>query len=231
MRRAILIEAARRVTTLVVTTFGFVFGFRYGAITAGMLLAMALAAYVLIPREVQPAGALLAERLPAIVGPDVLGFLLGTVFLGMPFAAAVFEGQALGTIHPSAVLAWPMAVFALIILGVATRYATYWVVIEADGLRIADIWEEKNVPYTSIERVEPYRRGLPGIIRLLTPLLIFSGRYTQAGAIVLARDTMGIRIVAKENAWSVVIVEEGFQGPFKRIVAALKKHGVLFVPE
>lgn len=228
MRRAAMVEAARRMVTLLLTTTGGILGFRYGAMAAAIILAIALAVYVLIPREVPPAGALLAERMPAIVGPDILGFMLGSIFLGMPFAAAVFQGDPLGTIHPSAVLVWPMAVFAFMVLAVATRFASYWVVIERDGLRIADVKGERQIAFAAIEQVEPYRQGLPKVLRWLTPLLVLTGRFTQAGAILLARDTTGIRLVVKGPAQSVVIVEEGFQAPFKRIVGVLKTHGVAF---
>lgn len=228
MRPAAVREAARRAVTLLLVTTGGVLGFRYGVTATVVLLVIALMAYVLIPREAPPAGALLPDRMAAIIGPDLLGVLLGSVFLGMPFAAAVFEGEPLATIHPSAVLAWPMAVFAIVILAVATRYAVWWVVIEPDGLRIADIRDERHIRYEAIARVEPYRRGLPKAVRWLTPLLILTGRYTEAGAVVLARDTTGIRLVGKDGARLAILVAEGFEQPLRRISRALEKHGVPF---
>jgi hypothetical protein len=228
MRRAGVTETARRVATLLLSTAALVLGVRFGLGAALILAAAAGAAYVLIPREIQPEGALVFERMPAVIGPDILGFLLGAFFLGLPLAAAVFEGDPLGTIHPSALLAWPMAIFGLAILAIAATHASYRVVIEAEGLRIADPWGERLLPFTAITRVEPYRRGLPAFVRRLVPLLVATGRYTQAGAVMLARDSTGIRLVCDDAARSEVVTAEGFERPFRRIVAALEKHGVPF---
>jgi hypothetical protein len=228
MRRTGPTEILRRAVTLILSTAALVLGVRFGLGVAVIALAAAGAAYVLIPREKPPEGALLFERLPAVIGPDILGFLLGTFFFGLPLAAAVFEGDPLGTIHPSAILAWPMAIFALAILAIAAVHAAYRVSIEADGLRIADLWGERLLPFAAITRVEPYRRGLPTFVRRLVPLLVAAGRFTQAGAVMLARDTTGIRLVSDGTVRSEVVTAEGFERPFRRIVAALERHGVPF---
>lgn len=236
MRRVVWIEAGRRAVPLALLTSALVLAAHGRWPLAAMAGATAIAVYAILPRETPPAGALVFDRMPAVIGPDILGFLLGAFFLGLPLAAAAFEGDPFGTIHPSAILAWPMAVFSLAILAIASVHAAYWVVIEGDGLHVADFKGERRVPFADIVSVEPYRRGLPRFIRWLTPLLIASGRYTQAGAVLLARDTTGMRLVvgaaqdANNRKDSIVVTEEGFEQPFRRIVAALKKHGVPFAP-
>lgn len=219
-------EALRRVAILVLTTTALISTARFGILAGAVGAAAALAAYILIPREQLPPDALVFDRMPAVIGPDILGLFLGSVFLALPVWASIFEGESWTSIHPSAVLSWPMSLGGIAILVIAGVHAAYWVRIEPDGLHIANYRSEQRLAFADVRHDEPHRRGLPRAVRWLTPLLVATGRYTQAGAILLARDTTGMRLVTDDPAQSVIITQEGFETPFRKIVGALRKAGV-----
>jgi hypothetical protein len=192
-----------------------------------MLLAAGVAFYLLLPGAAPPQGALAHDRLPAIVIPDVLGFALSSFFFAMPFWFG--PGASIGGIHPMAVLTWPMAIGSLAILAVSAHSASAWLRIEDEGLRLASVRRVQLIPYGTIVKVEPYRRGLPAWMRALVPWLAATGRYSAAGAIALARDSTGVRLRLADGR-SAIIPRDGFEKPYRQALAALAAHGLAFDP-
>ncbi|MFH1340769.1 MAG: hypothetical protein ABIL01_06070 [Pseudomonadota bacterium] len=227
MTRAGGIEYLRRAGTLLLCVAGFVC-LQRPALAAGLLTA-GLAFYLLLPGSAPPQGALVHDRLPAIIIPDILGFALSSLFFAMPFWFGPGEGASVGGIHPMAVLTWPLAFGSLAILAVAAHRASAWMRIEDEGLRLASFRRVQLIPYGTIVRVEPYRRGLPAWMRALVPWLAATGRYSAAGAIALARDSRGVRLHLADGR-SFVIPRDGFEAPCRRALAALAAHGVAFDP-
>lgn len=224
-----IIELLRRAVTVALATAAFIWIPRSGL--AALLLALAaLAAYALVPRRARPEGAFIYERMPSVVMPDLLGVLLTAFFVALPFWAGGPDDGGFGPIHPMAFLLWPMALFGLAILVIAARYAVYWLAIAPDGLRLNDLSGEQFVPFSDIALVEPYRRGLPGWMRALVPLLIASGRFTQAGAIMVARDSSGVRLRLADGS-APVILRESFEKPYAKVLAALEAHHIPFGPD
>lgn len=152
-----------------------------------------------------------------------------SLFIALPFWARagndsyLYEGFLL--VHPAAVLTWPLALIIMFILVIAAKYASYWVVIEANGLRIGSVKEEKFVPFEQMEEVIPYRKGLPKWLKYLTPLMVLTGKYTAAGAVLLARDTTGMTIKLQDGTL-VNIPSEAFEKPFKKILKVLRAHNI-----
>lgn len=227
MTRAGSLEYVRRAGTLALCVAGFV-SLQRPAL-AGMFLAAGLALYLFLPVARAPQGALVHDRLPAVVIPDILGFALTSFFFATPVWFGGGAGNLAAGIHPMAVLTWPMACGSLVILAVAANHASAWLRIEEDGLLLASARQIQRIPYGAIIRVEPWSRGLPAWMRALAPWLAATGHYTAAGAIAVARDSKGVRL-RLVNGRSAVIERDGFESPYRQALAALVAHGVPFEP-
>jgi len=225
MTTAGAIEYLRRVVTLILFVTGLVHIQR--PVAAGLYFACTLAFYLFLPAAKRPQSALVHDRLAAIILPDVTGFLLTGVFFAMPFWIAASAGLPAGRVHPVAIMLWPLAIGSLAILFTSARYASFWLRIDDDGLYVTSAGRVQFVPYGQIVRAEPYRRGLPRWMRALTPLLAAAGHHAAAGAVILARDSTGIRLRLADGG-SIVIRRDAFEKPYRRILRALKAHGVAF---
>ncbi len=227
-------EILRRAGTLILVIVGITTFAMGDYIPGGIVLVAALVLYLTLPRITPPEGAFTYDRMPAVVMPDILGFFLISFFVAMPFVAAAIEGvewrNLLSEIHFSAVLCWPMALISLPILFVSNGYANYWLRIEPDGLRVHSTKGEEFVRFDAIRQVAFHRRGVPSWIKALTPFLVLSGKFTQAGAILLARDEVGI-VLEKRDGTQATIPSDAFEKPFRRVLKALRKHGVPFSDE
>ncbi|MFP1632824.1 zinc-ribbon domain-containing protein [Zhengella sp. ZM62] len=201
---------------------------------AGIAAVAAVLFYLLPPRIRPPQGAYAYERIPAVIGPDILGFFLTSAFIGLPLVARAIEGghwdDLLEEIHPSAVLVWPMALISLVILVIAYRNASFWLRIEQDGLRVRRSSGERFAAYSAIRQVDLHRRGLPRWIKALTPFLILGGKYGAAGSIMLARDETGIRLDMRDGT-SITIAADALEKALLKVLAALKAHGVEMTPD
>lgn len=227
MTRSGSLEYFRRAGTLLLCVAGSVYLQRPAV--AAILLGAGLAFYLFLPGAAPPQGALIHDRLPAIIIPDVLGFALVSFFFAMPFWFGGEDSSLFGGIHPMAVLTWPLALGSLAIVAVAAHRASAWIRIEDEGLRLTSARQIQHIPYGAIVSIELYRGGLPAWVRALVPWLAATGRYTAAGAIALARDSTGVRL-RLANGRSAVISRDGFERPYRQVLAALVAHGVAFDP-
>lgn len=229
MTRIGSVELTRRFFCLALFTLGLVaFGY-WGAITAVMLFAGALLTYVALPRPKPPPSALTYEKIPAVYGPDMIGLMMTSVFIALPFWVALSEEymwqDSVMPLHPSALLSWPLALISASILVIAASYASFWLDIEQDGLHLYSLRQDRFISYSNITRVVPFRRDLLRWVRWLTPLLVLSGRYTAAGAVLLARDTTGFSMCLTDGS-TINIDVSAFEKPAKIILNALRKKGV-----
>ena len=220
--------------TLILLCFGLAVLPVAGMWTSSAFLIGALAVYLAIPRAVRPASALTYDLLPAVYGPDLVGFLLTGVFFALPFWARMGEPYLWADfgvlVHPSALLVWPLALIAVAILWFSAQYASFWLVIEDGGLRIGRLGTVRIVAFSSIVEVRPMRRGLPKWFRWLTPLLVAAGKFGAAGAVLLARDTTGITLVLDDRS-EISIPQEAFEKHMRRVLSSLRKKGVVFAPD
>lgn len=227
-------EIARRVLTLILLCFGLAVVPVAGVWTSSVILIAALAVYLAIPRAARPDSALTYDLVPAVYGPDTVGFLLTGVFFALPFWARMGEPHLwrdFGVlVHPSALLAWPLTLIAAAILWFSAQYASFWLVIEDGDLRIGRLGAVRFVPFSSIVEVRPMRRGLPRWFRWLTPMLIASGKFGAAGALLLARDTTGVTLVLDDDS-EISIPQDAFEKHMRRVISALRKNGVVFAPD
>lgn len=230
MRKWGAVELARRGAALALISLGLATFPSVGAAIAFALGVGGLTVYVIAPRERPPGSALTYEQLPAVIGPDLLGLLLSAFFIALPFWARMGSEELWGLVHPAAFLTWPLAVISLIILFAAARYASMWIVIEEKGLRVASMAGERFIVFADIVRVDPYRRGLPGWMKVLAPLLALSGHYTAGGAIMLARDASGV-ILRLHDGTSTQIAADAFERPLKQILKAIAANGIPIDPQ
>ena len=198
------------------------------ALGAGALFA-AIAVYVGLPAAPRPSNAMSYQRIPAIVAPDILVFLMAGVFIALPFWARMGEPELWSDfgllIHPAALITWPLAMIVVVILYFSARSASFWMVIGTDGLRVRSMWFDRELPFARIAHVEAYRWGLPAWVRLLAPLMAATGRYSAAGAVLLARDSHGLSIVMRDGT-KTNIDADALEHVLKKAIAAMKRNGI-----
>ncbi len=227
-------EILRRMLALLLVTLSLIAIAWWGWMVAAAILVAAVSAYVLLPHTKAPAGAMTFEKIPAVYGPDFLGFVMTSIFIALPFWARAGDGElwsGMGLlVHPSAMLVWPLAAISTSILYFAARYAAFWASIEKDGIALHTLWENRFVRFDTIEYVQPYRQGLPKFLRWLTPFLVLGGKYGAAGAILLARDSRGVSLRIR-NDKPAVLLADAFEHHLKKVLAAFRKRGIPFDPE
>ncbi|MCC0028522.1 MAG: hypothetical protein H6889_16370 [Brucellaceae bacterium] len=227
-------ELLRRIVALVFICAGLAILPLRGAGTASALVALGVAIHAFVPRAARPAQARVYDRIPSVHGPDILGYLLTGFFFALPFWARMGEEYLwvdFGLlVHPSALLTWPLALISISILWFSAHYAAFWMLVEADGLQVNRLEGHRTIPFTDIARVSPFRRGLPKWIRRLTPALVAAGKFGPAGAILLARDTVGITLTLRDGS-QIPIASEAFEKPMRSLLKALGKNGIAITPD
>lgn len=227
------LELLRRIGTTLLLIVALVSIGASGLVVSLLWFATAIAFYILLPRRKPPDGANFYERMPAVYGPDFIGLMLTSVFIGLPLLAGTIEARGLAglftEIHPSAVLSWPLSLGGIAILYIANGYAQFWLKIEGDGLLIHSAKGQCFVRYGDIENVAPYRRGLPGWMHKLAPILALFGKYNAAGAIMVSRDETGMLIRLRDGT-THKIAQDAFEKPFRKVLKAFRQHGVRLDP-
>jgi len=223
------VEYFRRAVVLILTVMALMSIADAGLLTAAAWAVAALMAYVFIPRAPRPAGAKTYSQFAAVIGPDLVGLLLTGIFIVLPFWARASDAplwQDFGIlVHPAALLTWPLALISAAILVMSARSASFWIVVDDASVHIGSIGAQHHLRFAEIERVEPFRRGLPRWFRWLVPLLAVTGRFTAAGAIMLARDSVGISLVTKDGQ-RIDVSTDAMEGPTRQLLNQLRKSNV-----
>lgn len=227
------VEIARRIITLAMGSYALVSIGSHSWPATVVTLVLAVAIYSGIPRRKITKDILVYERMPAVVGPDILGFLLTGLFIALPFWARTGDESYWKDfgwlIHPASLLTWPLATISALILLVATQKAVFRLTIRPSGITVSNLKGDQELLYSSIASVTPFRLGLPAFFKWLTPLLVLTGRYSAAGAILMARDDTGM-CIAYHNGSHQNISEHGFEKPFASILLAFHEAGVKLDP-
>ena len=220
MTKAGFFEAGRRITTLVFLMAGLIaLCHAYSGIGIASLI-VALLAYLFVPRVPAPEGALVYERGSAVIGPDIVGFMLTAPLLAAPFCVGVLATM---------LLFWPVGLIAAVILAYATWYASCWVLIQPDHFVIATARRELTIPYDQVKYLGTYRRGLPKWLKKFVPFLIMSGKFSAAGALLTARDETGMELKFADGS-SQRIPASAFAGSFDLLLNAFAEHHVEMAP-
>jgi|GEM_PF-3777895 len=99
------------------------------SVVASVLFVVAIAIYMFVPRLRRLKNSLVYERIPAIISPDILGFLFASFLFSIPFWARMEERYLwddFGVLsHPSSLLAWPVGLVSATILLVGAKYASF----------------------------------------------------------------------------------------------------------
>jgi hypothetical protein len=190
-----------------------------------VLVTVAIIIIWFLPTMPRPQDALAPHRLPAVLGPDLLGHLLTGFFIALPFWAGGDASFSRAGIHVMAIITWPMAIGGLVLVAVAAGNASRWLRIEDDALEVATAWRRQRIRYAEIARIDPWRRGLPRWLRVFVPLLVAGGHPTAAGGLMLARDSTGVCLKLTDGR-NIVVQNEAFEKPLRRLLHVLKKKGV-----
>ena len=189
-----------------------------------MLLVGSVLVYIYLPAVPVPVKALVYNAGMSQTGPDWIGFVLSSLAFVAPIWFAISEPNW-GTIHPSSMLLWPMALATSSFWIIGALYSSYWIEIKPRKLIISSTFSVNEVPFKTIKRAKSYRRGLPKWLYLLMPLMLMKGQTAGAGSLLLTQKRTGIELVLKSGK-SVSIADSGFEEEIIQILQALDKHGV-----
>jgi hypothetical protein len=225
VRRAGIIELARRAVCLallvaaVLTTFG---DMRDPAWISGLGVALAgIAIYVLVPRPRIPPGALHHERMPAVVMPDVVGFLLAGTFIALPLVVMASDPAMDG--KSWLLVLWVLAPFGLLILWIAANHACTWVRLRTDGIEIATARRIVGMPFADIARISTRVRTLPAWVG--AALALFGGLRGLGIALLHARRARTSIVFERHNGESVELPVDAFP-ELDRLARTVARAGV-----
>lgn len=217
-------EFFRRFSVMIIMVMAFVQTLQGQFLPAVALFVAAILFYVYLPTVAAPKHALRYDAGKSQIGPDWLGFMLSGLAIAFPISAAIDE-PLWGTIHPSAVMLWPMALILCSFWVTGALHAAYWILIEPKALVISSAFSRREVPYSTIKSVRRYRRGLPKLISFMVPVMLASGQASGAGAVMLARDRTGMELVLKDKR-RISIADGGYDEEIIEILQALDRHKV-----
>jgi hypothetical protein len=216
--------ALLRVLVLALWLAGLLVLGRGGWVIAVTFCVAAVLSYTFLPRPEPAEGALTYDRAGAVVIPDWLGILLGSVLFALPVWAAP-EHAADGWLHPMAWLVWPIGLLFLSFTVIGWRHEAFMLTIGPDGLAIDTGRKEHDIRWDEIAQVSPWSRDLPKWMRRLAPLLAATGNPGQAGAIMIARESRGLALHL-ESGRRFVISSEAFERNARRLMEEFQRREV-----
>jgi len=209
---------------MIILVTSFVQALQGQFLPAFALLVASILIYVYLPAVAAPRQALRYDAGKSQIGPDWLGFILSGLAIAFPISAAIDEPRW-GTIHPSAVVLWPMALILCSFWIIGALHAAYWILIEPKALVISSAVSRREVPFSTIKSVRRYRRGLPRWISFMAPLMLVNGQASGAGAVMLARDRTGMELVLKDKR-RISIADSGYDEEIIEILQSLDRNKV-----
>ena len=215
MTKSGFLELLMRLIVMVLFAAALACAVRANGWAGGGLALAGLAVYIWFPRSSAPKGALRYARGPAVIGPDLIGFMLTTIFLALPFLIGI---------PATAWMFAPVALISMLLLVLSAWYASFYLVPGPDHIELHTLRRFRRVSPGDITRVLPYKRGLPGWIRKLVPFLVMSGAYGAAGSVMLARDETGMELRFADGSRQK-IPAQGFETHFKTLARYLKEAG------
>ena len=217
-------EFLRRVVVMLTFTAGLIILGTGSYLSGVVLMAASIAIYVYLPVIKVPERALAYGSGQSQTIPDWLGFIVSSLFFAFPVWAAISEPNW-GTIHPSSVLLWPMAVITSSFWIIGALYASYWILIEKHKLVISSAFSRHDVRFDNIKKVRHYSRGLPKWLNLLAPLMIMKGQFSGAGSLLLMQKRTGMELVLNDGR-SISIADSAYEQEIIKILQALGAHNV-----
>ena len=167
------IEILRRIGPLILFIAAAVLGLGYGQSLIALACVIAgLALYIFLPLPRLPTDTVHHQRLPAVIVPDLLGFMLGTVFFALPLVVAAQEPWRNGPWELFLLTGVP-ALVSLLILLVALRHQCQWLRPTGHDLTFADFGRTETIDFHDIASIAtraasmwPGRTGLALIVTL-----------------------------------------------------------------
>lgn len=219
----VVIEVLRRAAALALFVAAATLGFGYGQVLwALMAVAAAILVYILPPRLKPPQGAITHERMPTVYMPDLLGFMLATVFLALPLIVSAQEPW-LGGPWGIYLLTGLPALIVMLIFWISTRHQCMWLKVTGHDLTIADMHEVVTLPFGEIAEVTGVTRQPP---RWLSPLLVLFGGWRGLGIALLTGQRASHALAFKLTNGTERRVPSDALSDERKLLAALQRGGV-----
>lgn len=220
--RVVLIEVLRRTVVLALFIASALYGFGYGhtylalgGVAAGILI------YSLVPRPVVPRGAMHHERLPSTYMPDLLGFMLATLFLALPLIVAVHDPWLEGPWALYLLTGLPGLV-SLLIFHISIRHQIMWLKVSGHDMAFADFGGITEIGFDAIASVRAEVKPPP---RWLKPLLALFGGWRGLG-IALVTDRASHNLVIERLDGSHLRLPVDAFPDLRKVVLAMHRGGV-----
>lgn len=216
-------EILRRVLAEGALIAAAILGAGYGGWTiAAVLAVLGLAIYVLVPRPQAPVGAFHSGRFAAVHMPDLMGAMLVTLFLALPFIIVAQDGW-IGMPWGLMVLLWTPGLMAVAIFVIAIRQQCYWLLFEGDGIVLSTTRGTRRVGFAQIARIFREGRRLPAWVS--GALMLFGG-VRGAGVALLhgARQSTNLTLELRDGE-RIRLPMDAVEGG-EKIVAGFSRAGL-----
>ena len=220
--RVVLVEVVRRAVVLALFVAAAVAGFGYGLTLLALGgVAAGTAVYIFIPRPVVPKGAVHHERMPSTYMPDLLGFMLATLFLALPLIVAVHDPWLDGPWSLYLLTGLP-ALISLFIFYISIRHQIMWLKVAGREIAFADFGGITEIGFDAIARVRTEVKPPP---RWLKPLLALFGGWRGLG-IALVTDRASHNLVIERRDGSHLRLPVDAFPDLRKLILALHRGGV-----
>lgn len=125
----------------------------------GLIVAIAFASYIFMPREQRTPDAETMAFIPAVYGLDLAGLLLSLPLMVVTMAAEFDPGMPDGWMV--AIFVLPVIIAGWVLFWMAARNASLWVASQDDHLRIATAEKFYCIQLGDIEAIEPHSFSMP----------------------------------------------------------------------
>ena len=221
--RIVVVEVLRRAVALALFVAAATLGFGYGQVLWALLaVVIAILAYVLPPRPKPPQGAITHDRMPTVYMPDLLGFMLATLFLALPLIISAQEPW-LGGPWGIYLLTGLPALVVMFIFWISTRHQCMWLKVTGHDLTIADMHDIVTLPFGEIAEVTGVTRQPP---RWLSPLLVLFGGWRGLGIALLTGERASHALAFKLTNGTERRVPSDALSDERKLLAALAHGGV-----
>ncbi len=174
---------------------------------APWIIAVGFLLYLFLLKPRPRDGAMVYSR-GSVIGADVAGLLLFTLFYGIPLFVMGGSVQALTEFLPGTIIFWGLALFGLWIFYISAWYASYALTLEENQLVLSHYGGELRIPLQEIVCFQPAVKKYPKWLTILFVLsaLASKGAANTAGSagralITASAAYYGTRIYHKDGSW------------------------------
>jgi hypothetical protein len=197
-------------------------------------IACGLLFYLFLPRPKRRDDTIRCSAVHAIGVPDLLGAFLAAVFFALPVLIIQMNGATFsfadGAWFVPIVVCWFLALFPIVIIGIAAFNASFSIQLADDAMCIRRWNGSQEIAYADVERVEAVEWRTPRWVRAIGWLIVlFSQRGLLSVLILQQGRGAGLKLSLRGGGHKRIWIS-GLDG-WERIVETLDHQGVTIDPD